>query len=552
MRRLLSLIIPILFFISCDRQSLDLIPVLTDEGTYMYIDLDGKIVINPQFTEAGAFIDGLALVKAESSGGSGAVADSVNYDSEEESVAMYGFIKEDGSYLIPPSLVRATVFSEKKAWVVKENGAPEVIDTEGNVLFTLKDAENVTIFSNGLAGFSTVNKEGIELWGYVNDEGEVVINPQFYEIGKCGSDLCPVKNKSGKWGYINLEGNIVVNYQFRAADTFVNDVAPVQLGNKVGLIDRDGKIIINPQFSEIIVDNDKLLVKSGDLYGWTDLEGKFLINPQFDEAIPFYESNLAPVQSGDSWGYIDEEGKYLINPQFEYAFPFYNGKAIVRASDLFGVITEDGKYAVNPQFENLPRDLYFILVSNFKVTEFARVQTDYFNIDALLSTINFSQPEGLNTDSNFRAVAEKFGLSEKNFQSYQESKYLINNQKITNDISYDFIVLGKPFDVEDGWYYTYRYNPNIRVSGFEYRVSLRGKGYGKQESVLKALVGKLNGYDLVYQNDNESIYSNNDRHVIFNLYYGDIRVAIIPGPHYDYGDIYEGPMDSSAVDSAAN
>ena len=56
---------------------------------------------------------------------------------------------------------------------------------------------------------------------------------------------------------------------------------------------------------------------SGAEWGYIDKSGKYVIEPQFSNTAGFSEG-LAPVQDPESelYGYIDESGSYVIEPQF--------------------------------------------------------------------------------------------------------------------------------------------------------------------------------------------------------------------------------------------
>lgn len=63
--------------------------------------------------------------------------------------------------------------------------------------------------SEGLLPFLDYNSEK---WGFINDRGEVVIEPQFDEVNESVSfseGLCAVRIKK-KWGYINRYGRMVI------------------------------------------------------------------------------------------------------------------------------------------------------------------------------------------------------------------------------------------------------------------------------------------------------------------------------------------------------
>ena len=59
----------------------------------------------------------------------------------------------------------------------------------------------------------------------------------------------------------------------------------------------------------------------GDKVGFINKAGEFVINPQFDGAWSFSEG-LAWVKIGDKWGFINKAGEFVINPQFDEAYPF--------------------------------------------------------------------------------------------------------------------------------------------------------------------------------------------------------------------------------------
>lgn len=470
-----------------------LIPV-KNGSEFEYIDQEGKIIINPQFSRAAMFRDGLALVK--SSG-------------ENEK---WGFISEDGKFAISPNYKDASCFSEGLAWVVAENGAPTAIDSKGQVKITLQDAQNVKIFSEGLAAFSVADNAG-QKWGFVNKEGKVKINPQFSDAELFHDGKCPVQNNEGKWGYINPEGKLVINYQFDQAKAFANGKAVVYSGHKAGLIDESGKYVINPQFSDMMNDGDLFLIQQEGKWGWCDKEGKITINPQFSAAFPFQGKELAAVKSGKSYGYIDKAGKIVINPQFDLALPFNGKLALISNNSKVGFIDKDGKYAVNPQFDDVASDLIACMLHG--KTEFESVETDYFNVDAIVKAVNVNAPEGQSLNSPIANVLTRFQKSESDLNQYGPEHTLITNQKVTNDASYSFSVVAKPFTEEpDGWYTKKVFNPDAKVGGFVYNINLSGRGFGKAKNLREALEKSFVGYQksgastgqmAIFENDKQNI-----------------------------------------------
>ncbi len=338
-----------------DISALKLFPVKSGEN-YQYIDQEGKVVINPQFSEATVFRNGLALVATSSED------------------PKWGFISEEGKFSIAPNYVAATVFSEDLAWVVSENSSPMAINAKGEIKITMKDAKKVHIFSEGLAAYSVENDGEIK-WGFVDKTGKVKINPQFMNVGRLSNGLCAVQDSEGKWGYIDKDGKIVINFQFESVHRFKNGKAIVVSGHKYGVIDEKGKYLINPQFEEMYIDNDIFMIKQDNKWGWCDKEGKILINPQFNDAYPFNGNALAPIKSGNNYGYIDKEGKIVVNPQFGDALPFIGKLGIVSSNSKIGFVDSEGKYIINPQYEGVAQDLVNYVVNG--TSQFESVETQY-------------------------------------------------------------------------------------------------------------------------------------------------------------------------------
>jgi len=302
MKKTIAIIIIAATLTSCGgKKSINevkLIPVKSGKE-FQYIDQEGKIVINPQFSEATIFREGLALVKTSGEN------------------QKYGYISEDGKFVIPANYKKATVFSNGLAWVVSDNGAPTAINEKGEIKFTLTDAQKVNLFQEDLAAYSVSDTStsksaissqsdglldgldeeltatlaaeledtqnginniigGKEKWGFVDKEGKVKINPQFKSVGFFSNGICAIKNNEGKWGYIDKEGKIVINPQFDFAKEFINGVAIVEAGGKSGVINKEGKYIINPQFSNITIDGDLFLISQDGKKGWCDDKGKII------------------------------------------------------------------------------------------------------------------------------------------------------------------------------------------------------------------------------------------------------------------------------------
>ena len=116
------------------------------------------------------------------------------------------------------------------------------------------------------------------------------------EIGDKGNSVTLFPVKIGQqYGYVNKEGDTIIEPQFDYAGDFSEEIAQVRIGNSIGYINKNGKYIISPQFNN--GDNFSGGFSAVDIdgeYGYIDKKGDVIIEPQFDEAMPF-SNDLAGV-----------------------------------------------------------------------------------------------------------------------------------------------------------------------------------------------------------------------------------------------------------------
>jgi WG containing repeat len=150
-----------------------------------------------------------------------------------------GFIDKTGRFVVQPQYSEAAPFSEGLARVaINENGEGKVgfIDHRGKFVIptqfnTNADFRNSTDFSEGLAGL----KEGLrptvtrsERFAFIDRSGAVVLSTNFFLAGAFHNGLAPVCDlENEKWGFIDRSGEIAIPIQFDWASEFSEELAIV-------------------------------------------------------------------------------------------------------------------------------------------------------------------------------------------------------------------------------------------------------------------------------------------------------------------------------------
>jgi conserved hypothetical protein len=449
------------------------------------VDKQGINVINPQFSQADFFRDGLALVR--------------------DLQGKVGFINAKGTYEITPQYLKGLPFSEGLTFVVSKGGSPTCIDKTGRVKFVMDYARFVCPFSEGLAVFGQLDEQWNIRRGYIDKEGKVVIPPQF-EKARAFSEGFSAIRINEKWGFIDKTGKIVVNPQYDEIRDFKNGKAAFYRGKQAGYIDTQGREVITAQFDKAEkFAEEKAAVRLGKTYGYIDLEGKIAINPQFDSVANF-RNGLALVKMGKQYAYIDSEGKIVINPQYEAASSFYDGVAFVRKGSKWGIIDKEGKYLAQPQFDKIehiiePEPFFWIESETFnpnnaiaKFFEKAKGKTfDGFHRNSTLNDIAKSRLYGKEltvvgdgTETNYESGADN--------QNYLANSTVIfaKPQQITEDVSINRTLFHFNNRISYRSYSYFgqgaqQYNYNERIAMIAYEFDLTGKAEGKQQEVASAI-----------------------------------------------------------------
>lgn len=162
--------------------------------TYSYYDMNGEVAFG-EYLFAGRFRNNVAAVM--------------------EAEGKWRLINAAGEYIVDTVFedIILNEFDECAAkgliWA-KTDGKYSLYDGTGKKISDFA-CDGAKAFMNDIAAF----KSG-ELWGFVNDKGEVVIEPQYDDANSFANGLAGVST-SGIWKFINLENKVVIDGYFEDA-----------------------------------------------------------------------------------------------------------------------------------------------------------------------------------------------------------------------------------------------------------------------------------------------------------------------------------------------
>lgn len=176
--------------------------------------------------------------------------------------------------------------------------------------------------------------------------------------------LIPVQN-GDEFQYIDKEGKIIINPQFAVATAFREGLALVKTSGdngKFGFINEEGKYEIAASYQDATIFSEGLawVVAENGAPTAIDSKGEIKITLQDAETVKIFADGLAAFNiikdEEYKWGFVNKEGKVTISPQFSAAGNFSEGKcAVLNKDGKWGFIDAEGKLVINYQFDGVDR-----------------------------------------------------------------------------------------------------------------------------------------------------------------------------------------------------
>lgn len=232
------------------------------------------------------------------------------------------------------------------------------INREGEIVIQPK-YYSATDFSNGLA-IVEIDRLS-DLWAGINTEDEILFTiNSYYFISGFSEDYATAVNKDGYF-FIDKNGKKVFDRTFFYANNFHDGLAVVKLNyksTKHSVINKEGKIVLDSLFFDFISDfNDGYAkIQKNNVRGIIDTNFNITY---LDTTIQFaftvnenrnIVSNLIPVKINNKVGYIDLKGNIIIKPIFDRGNDFYEGLASVSLGGKWGFIDTTWKFVIEPKF----------------------------------------------------------------------------------------------------------------------------------------------------------------------------------------------------------
>lgn len=344
-------------------------------GTFGYMDTQGKAIITAQYDDASTFYDGLAIVSKNELFGL------INKKNESITGLKYldisksteGFIAEDsaGYYIfnnqgqllqkealqweelqqtlsalsnqietVEPIVVSTYERTErngkvglnKKGTTILAPKYDDIIVSSDATMFIVKQGKNLHYFDttgkrleiNGLEWFLTAQKlafytkEGFAVYaksgklGLMDAKGKVLIKNTYEAAQPFWAGLWPVQ-QNGKWGLLSLDSKVLLPFEHQKITPYAPFGFLVEKDNKLGLIDTTGKWLLNIEYKTIkMLDSNYFLVENDNGLGLFGTDGTPIIACGYQRIVRFDQSAFQLSTSEGLAYYLVADKKILI------------------------------------------------------------------------------------------------------------------------------------------------------------------------------------------------------------------------------------------------
>lgn len=335
-----------------------------------YVDITGRILLEPTYKSVEPFIDGYAIVSKASY--------YYDEDGRDREKSVYGVIDSQFKEVIP-CIFRSMEYEQTSGRFKTDVGYKTldgryVAEVDGKELLLDKKYKYCKPFSDTCAIAVSIS-EGHVKYGLVDKRSNDILPPIFSSLECIENELYKFKIND-LYGLVNSKGNIILQNVYNGIGKFEDNLACVLVNvpsddryekkKLYGYVDSLGTEILPPSYEFIGKRSNKYaVVMKNNIWGLFSIETHKLtiipnasfLGPCMDNICKInvggvYDKNNKKTNGG-LWGYVSVDGQIVIEPTYNQACGFSEGMAAVKLNNKWGFINKDGAIVVPCEYDEV-------------------------------------------------------------------------------------------------------------------------------------------------------------------------------------------------------
>ncbi len=304
--------------------------LLKNNGRYGLSTLTGKICLPTKSREIESVGQGIILYRSK---------------------YKWGVIDRSGNTLLPEQYSGFRKAGQDFIIVTKQ-GKNHLFSFSKKDIIGLEPAEDFFPLTKDRIAFKKLNRVGL-----MDGNGSEIIPPSFQEIRLFSDNLFRVRMEN-KWGIVNIQNELITPITLDFISVYKEGCSIVKSGDSFGLADQKGKVVVNPVYDKIALEENAIKAYRGPrLTIFQNAGGKFT---QTDDYEKFASINVTKKAKSTK---EKPEENYQLN-HFEWFYSTEKSKWGLR--DL-----SNGATKISPRFDfiDIRRDIGLTIAGERKTTK---------------------------------------------------------------------------------------------------------------------------------------------------------------------------------------
>lgn len=208
------------------------------------------------------------------------------------------------------------------------------------------------LYLNTNPGMSYVLFRKDTLTGIISRDGKILFPPVPYEFSILTENRFTLSDAQGEWSLYDLNGRKIVPGSYTEITLVGDNTFRVNKNGMKGILTADGKYTVPLRKGLLVCQEFGCLIKNGERYGVIDLKGKVLLNAQYD-MIHFRGDSLIFIKNDKKTGIFNlKSKKWVLQPEYDFINKYAGGTLLpVRKGNLWGYVNHEGVFAIPLKFQ---------------------------------------------------------------------------------------------------------------------------------------------------------------------------------------------------------
>lgn len=295
----------------------------------------------------------------------------------------YGIMDFEGKKITKAQYTSIESLLYKEGYlIVEENDKYGIINGKGK---RIVKSQYDTITADGYykedskykyAGFivSSKTETGYQ-YGYINFKGKVILEAEYNEVDRVteisdNENAYLVAFKNGQAGLLKNK-KYILQHQYEDIEYNKNNkLFTVQKASRQGIVDLEGKQIIETEYDNIFISQDLIIAeKDGESYTF-DINGNKQDSEVNNELIKTENENyFISIEDNEKYGVLNKNNEKIIDNNYQYIEYVFGDLFIATKNGKSGVIDATGNTKINLEYDVVQRLENTNIIQAIKIKE---------------------------------------------------------------------------------------------------------------------------------------------------------------------------------------